>query len=177
MARLDDDMDLDGEDSAGHKKLDTKKILMIVLPLLIAIGLAVSFYFAFYYNTSSTDSAYSVVTRPAAEGEKEETTIVFYDLPELAINVRGTNGAQELAKIKINLELSKIDDIKTLESFIPRINDAIIAHTSELTEKEIKNSERLYWLKEELLYRINLILDPVKVNNLNFKNFEIVVNK
>ena len=33
------------------------------------------------------------------------------------------------------------------------------------------SDHRGYWLKEELLYRINLIVSPVVVTNLNFKTF------
>ena len=54
-----------------------------------------------------------------------------------------------------------------------KINDIIIAHLVELSPAEITDSEGFYWLKEELLYRVNLVTDPIKINSINFKNFEI----
>ena len=75
--------------------------------------------------------------------------------------------------LKLNLELSGIENVKTIEVLSPKIKDAVIAHTIELSPDEISGASGLYWLKEELLYRINLITAPVKINNLNFTTFEI----
>ena len=79
-------------------------------------------------------------------------------------------------KVKISIELSSVDDIKTIEAMLPRINDTLLAHIVELTPDEISGSDGLYNLKEELLYRINLLTAPVKVSNLNFKTFDIQKN-
>ena len=69
--------------------------------------------------------------------------------------------------------MSAVEDIKTVEALLPRINDTLLAHITELTPEEISGSDGLYNLKEELLFRINLLTDPVKVSNLNFKSFDI----
>ena len=47
MANLDDDFDADSDVEDGKKKIDRKKILVFLLPALIAIGLVVSFYSVF----------------------------------------------------------------------------------------------------------------------------------
>ena len=60
-----------------------------------------------------------------------------------------------------------------VEKFTPKILDSIIAHVVELTEDEINGITNLYWLKEELLNRISLIVTPVSVANLSFRTFEI----
>ena len=67
-----------------------------------------------------------------------------------------------------------MEDISTIEALTSKLTDAIIAHTIELRPEEINDSEGLYWLREELLYRMNLISAPIKISNLNFKSFEIV---
>ena len=66
-----------------------------------------------------------------------------------------------------------MEDIQIVEGLMPKIVDAVIAHTNELTPDEISGSNGLYWLREELLYRSNLIVSPVVVANLNFKAFGI----
>ncbi len=174
MVKLDDDFD-DLEDNAPKKRIDRRKILVFLIPAVIVIGMAVSAYYAFYSHSPSDNLAYSVATRPAENGEPEQITI-FYDLPETSVSLKGDPGKDSLLKLKLNLELSRMEDIPLLEALLPKINDAILAHTVELTPEEVGNTAGLYWLKQELLYRINLITAPVKVSNLNFKTFEIVKN-
>lgn len=175
MADLDNDTEI-GEDTElpVKKKIDRKKVLIFLLPALIVIGIAVGLFFTFNHSSGPVDKGnYSVVTRPGATADAAAEVIVFYDLPEITANVRNEDGTIEQAKMKINLELSSVNDVLTVDGYTPKLVDAIIAHTSELSRNEISGSSGLYWLKEELLYRINLIVSPIKVNNVNFKNFEI----
>ena len=43
----------------------------------------------------------------------------------------------------------------------------------ETYPEEIETAQGLYWLKEDLLYRINLVTKPLKISNINIKMFEI----
>ena len=95
---------------------------------------------------------------------------------ELSVRLRSSAETSSNVKVKISIELSSVDDIKTIEAMLPRINDTLLAHIVELTPDEISGSDGLYNLKEELLYRINLLTAPVKVSNLNFKTFDIQKN-
>lgn len=174
MQNSDDDFDKD-EEASEQGKISHKKILFILVPILIVIGVAVGGYYIFnrnYENESNLN--YSIVKNITDEnGTQTENITVFYDLPEVSARVKNSSEHIQVVKMKISLELSKVEDIPLIESMQPRINDAIIAHTVELRPDEINGSAGLYWLKEELLYRINLLVSPIKVSNLNFKNFEI----
>ena len=99
---------------------------------------------------------------------------VFYDLPEITVGLKSYNKKERpRLSTRISLELNRVEDVKTIETLIPRIRDAVLGHTIELNVEDVKNANGLYWLKEELLYRINLLVYPIKVNSLNFKTFEI----
>lgn len=168
MANLDDIEDVDGKDNPYAQK-DKKKILLFLIPGLIVIGLIVGLYFLFVPKSNNQENLpYSVV----AQTDTTPLTI-FYDLPETDIKLQGHETQDTMVKIKINIELSNMEDIKAVENLMPQITDAIISHTVALTKEEIDGSEGLYWLKEELLYRLNLVTSPVKISNLNFKRFEI----
>ncbi len=173
MVNLDDDFD--AEEAEDEKnKLDRKKILMFLLPALIAIGLVVSFYSVFSKkNNSPANLSYAVVERPEnnEDGTKQNKITILYDIPEINVRITDEVGTPQDISLKINLELNNIEDVKIIEGLMPKIIDAVIAHTIELTPDEISGSNGLYWLKEELLYRINLIVYPVVVTNLNFKTF------
>lgn len=176
MANFEDDIENDEFEENPRQKISRKKILLILLPLLIVIALAVGVHHL--YRTSSAPAGngnYSVVEKPSEdENDKSPRLTVFYDLPEIRSQIRvAESNRRENINIKITIELSSVEDVKTIEALLPRINDIILNHTNELTSDEVNGANGLYWLKEELLYRINLVAAPVKVKNLNFKNFEI----
>ena len=56
---------------------------------------------------------------------------------------------------------------------IPKLHDVILNHIIELNLEEVSGSTGMYWLKEELLYRLNLAATPVKIKKLNFSIFEL----
>lgn len=172
---IDQDEDLEaGEDTAAQSLKNRKKTLVILLPVLIVIGLSVGFYYVFNRSYDTPPGNYNVISNTVDEnGAKTEKVTVFYDLPEVVSVLKSPDSEKRRIKLKLNLELSGIEDTKTVEILSPKIKDAVIAHTVELTPDEVEGSAGLYWLKEELLYRINLITAPIKVNNLNFTTFEI----
>lgn len=178
MPNLDENLEsaIDAESSLSStdSRLSKKKLLFIVVPIVALIGILGFYYTAQKKSSEQTPSNYSVVHHAGEDGKATESYTVFYDLPEVDIRLHNAAGKEQVAKIKLSIELSKIEDISTIEALSSKLTDAIIAHTIELMPEEIGGSEGLYWLKEELLYRINLIAAPVKISNLNFKNFEII---
>ena len=177
MVNLDDNIEngFDSDDNiiAPGSKLSRKKLLLIVVPIVAAIGI-----FGFYYTSQKSKKLaptnYSIVRRTAENGKETDSYTIFYDLPEVDVRLRNVPSKDQVVKIKLSIELSKMEDITTIEALSAKLTDAVIAHTIELMPEEIDGSEGIYWLREELLYRMNLIAAPVKISNLNFKSFEIV---
>lgn len=174
MTGFEDEID-DPNDENGRKAVSKRKVLLFLLPLLIVIGVSVGLYHTFGNSLKDVPGlSYSVVEKQElVDGKNENKTLVFYDLPEISSRIRTGDGRKEIVKIKISIELSRVEDIKTIEGLLPKLSDIIINHTSELTSDEINGANGLYWLKEELLYRINLVTAPIKIENLNFKAFEV----
>lgn len=170
MTNQDNDFDSE-DDEKNEEKVSRKKVLLYLVPVLVVIGLAVGLHYIFNKERSGNIN-YSVVTTPGEEDGSPAGITVFYDLPEINARLKSP-GKGKVATLKINLELSNVEDARQIDAFLPRINDAILSHTIELTEEEISGASGLYWLKEELLYRINLLIAPIRVNNINFKNFEL----
>lgn len=179
MANLDNDFDkrdIDDENAEPGTSANKKKVLLFLIPALIAIGIVVSFLAATSRDISSNKS-YSVVSKADDEG-KGVSTIIFYDLPEVNVQLSQQNPKEppEVLKVRLNIELSSEADVPIIEALMSRITDAIISHTMELTSQEVSGIENLQWLREELLYRMNLVASPVKISNINFKSFEIQKN-
>ena len=148
---------------------------IFLLPALIAIGLVVSFYSVFSKKTGPQNLSYAVVERPGGtDGDTAQNKLtILYDIPEINVRIKDEAGTPQDVSLRLNIELTRMEDVQIVEGLMPKIVDAVIAHTIELTPDEISGSNGLYWLREELLYRINLIVSPVVVANLNFKAFGI----
>lgn len=165
-----DDEDIEEpEETTDTTVQKRKRIMILLLPLLIVIGISVGIYFALNDGYDSLGVDYKIIqyNKDNAEG-----ITAFYDLPEIKTFVKGKHGSHEL-RLKINLELSSIEDLKAIEVLSPKLSDTVISHIIELTLEEVDGSVGLYWLKEELLYRLNLVAAPVKIKNINFSVFEL----
>jgi len=163
------------EGDALPEKGMKKKILIYLILAIIIIGAGVGGVVTYFTSVNKdTPQEYDIVTRKTADGSGEIST-VFYSLPELSANLRTSSGVFETVRIKLTLELSSVEDITTITSMISRINDIIIGHLVEITAEEISGSEGFYALKTELLHRINLMVSPVNVLNLNIKDLNIQI--
>lgn len=170
-----EDEDLDnGVQGDEAKPLNRKKLLLFVVPVVIVIGLSAGLFFVFNTGYNSSKSNYSVVKKASSDNKSPESVTVFYDLPEVTTFLKTPEGQEgQHLRVRLNLELNNIEDVPTIEILTPKIVDAVIAHTIELMPQEVSGSSGLYWLKQELLYRINLITNPIKVSDINFRTFEI----
>ena len=168
MPTLDDELEIENE--VKKNNIDSKKILIFLLPVLIVIGITFGLFYFFLSTDDSDNINYQSVS--LNDGNNGVSTVIFYDLPEIAVLLQ--NEKNSSLRMKINIELSTVEDISTIDAMFPRIKDMIISHTLALRPEEVSGSRGMYWLKEEFLQRINLLVAPVKVNNLNFKTLEFI---
>ena len=188
MSAIDDEVSSDEELNSETDKNPKKKktIMIIIVALIIIIGGIFGVIVVSGKDGKSSEEGYSVVEVSStnsgmsdgeeASGKDKATkeTLVLYDLPEMNVQIGDILSGTGNLKLSLNIEISKTEDLKRIEALMPKILDAIISHTTELSYDEIKGAKGLYFLREELLFRINMITDPVKVYNLNFKNIELI---
>lgn len=185
MAGLDEDDDIqeeeeDFEDIDGSE-LNKRKLIMILLPLLLVIGATVGVYFSGIADSIFAGEDAQKEEQVAQDGNQEavevdsgEIETVFYDLPEMIVNLNTrTRKRGHLMKIRVSLELEDGADIEDVEKKMPRIIDSFLVHTRELKPEELDGSSGIYRLREELLRRVGKTLDPIKVYDVLFKQFEI----
>ena len=165
---IDDDIE-DIEELTDNTHTKRKKLMILLLPIVVVIGLSVGLYFAFNSGLDSQGANLNVVQY---NKDSNEGATVFYDLPEIKVDVKGKDRRHQL-RMKINIELSSVDDIMVIQAMSSRLTNTVLNHTIELYIEEIEGSTGLYWLKEELLYRFNLVAAPVKIKNLNFSVFDL----
>lgn len=165
--------EIEQEEVPAKKTIDRKKMLIFILPVLIVIGLSVGIYYALNSDYNGNSATQYNIIKHSSNADGVEKITVFYDLPEISVNLKSSGPDRPRLHLRINIELSSIEDIKTVEILTPKLNDAILSHIVELVPQELDGANGLYWLKEELLYRLNLIVAPIKISNLNIKSMEI----
>jgi flagellar FliL protein len=165
------DEESSGEEQEGssRKKLSGKKlVLFIVLPIFVIGAGAAGVYF------SGIADSYLGIEKSA---EEEEAVVpekaVFFDLPEMLVNLNSTGRRTNFLKINISLELEEEGDIANLELLMPRIVDGFQIYLRELRVDDLRGSAGMYRLREDLLRRINEVVKPIKINDILFKEILI----
>ena len=168
--------DEDGEESSSSG--GKKKLLIIigaVVLLLIGGGAAVFF-------SGILDSEDPKKEEGAELGEGEEPEIgpdgkpipkkpkpIFLDLDEMIVNLNTTERRQSLLKIKVALEIPTKKDVANIQALMPRVVDNFQTYLRELRLDDLRGSAGMYRLREELLTRINVAVQPSKVSAVLFK--------
>ena len=160
----------DGEAEAPPKKkgLSGKKlVLFIILPVVVLLGGGAGIYFSGILGGSS----------PAVEGEGAEqvpiANTVFYDLPDLLVNLRTGQHGQSFLRLSVSLEVSGPDGVSRIEQIEPRIVDSFQVYLRELRVDDLSGSAGLQRLREELLLRVNAAAQSHIVKDVLFKEMLI----
>ena len=154
----------------GSGKL--KKILILVLPLLLMLGAAAGAFFSGVLDpvfAMFSGGAKSEEEAPPPPPSDPLAAAVFFDLPEMLVNLNTTGRKQSFLKIRVSLELSAASDSKRIEQVMPRIVDAFQVYLRELRLEDLQGAQGMYRLREELLLRVNTAARPARVNDVLFK--------
>ncbi len=164
----------EGEELEPPKKSGMSKMILFagVPVLLIVVGLGAAYFLGFFGGGAEEHAADE---HGEEHGEHEETKqeLVFYDLPDLLVNLSTGDGETRYLKLRIALELSEQAAVEKVEVVMPRIVDNFQVYLRELRLEDLNGSAGIYRMREELLKRINLSLQEVAVQDVLFK--EIIV--
>jgi len=141
-------------------------VLFIILPILLVLGGAGGAYFAGLLDPLL-----------GAKQEEEEMAAVgqtvFYDLPEMLVNLGGNGRKSSYLKIALSLELEDPAAMVRVDQVLPRIVDNFQVYLRELRIEDLSGSAGLQRLREELLLRVNTAVQPVVVRDVLFKEMLI----
>ncbi len=96
--------------------------------------------------------------------------MVFFDLPDFLVNLNsGANKKANFLKLSVSLQLENQEDTVRVAAMMPRIVDNFQIYLRELRVEDLRGSDGIYRLREELLARVNAAVAPVKVDEVLFK--------
>jgi flagellar FliL protein len=167
---LDDETDAAAEeavDEAPKSRFGGKRRLMIFggAGLLLVAGTGGVLYFTGIVGKLLGTNKVETV-EAAAPAPKPS---VFFDLPDLLVNLNSTGRKTSFLKISISLDLEEQADTARIQAVMPRIIDNFQVYLRELRVEDLRGSGGIYRLREELLARVNAAASPVKVKDVLFK--------
>jgi flagellar FliL protein len=170
MAKDDSDASeaVDGE-SPPKKRFGKKFLLMAgggLLVLLLAGGAGA--YFFFFQASPEKHKTADAGATPLVPPQ-----VVYYDLPDLIVNIQSADQTNVYLKLSLSLELATPEEKSGMQSLMPRIVDAFQGYLRELRVDDLRGSEGVMRLKEELLRRANAAADPYPVRDVLLKEMII----
>ncbi|HEX6979219.1 MAG TPA: flagellar basal body-associated FliL family protein [Alphaproteobacteria bacterium] len=139
-----------------------KLVLFVILPVVVLLAAGAGAYFA-----GLTDMLFG--GHQEAEVAQKPKPAVFYNLPEMLVNLNTGGRRANFLKISVSLELEDSADIPRIEAVLPRIIDNFQIYLRELRIEDLRGSAGMYRLREELLARVNYAVQPAKVRDILFK--------
>lgn len=163
----------DGEDGAGSargRRVPGKKlVLVIILPFLL-IGAAGGGIYA----SGLLDSLLGIEEQDGELiVEAEMGPSVYYEVPEMLVNLNTSGRRVGYLKISVSLEVGSEDDFPKLDAVLPRIVDDFQVYLRELRVEDLNGSAGLQRLREELFMRVSNAAAPTVVRDVLFRELLI----
>ena len=102
------------------------------------------------------------------EEAKPAAPPVFVDVPELVANLNGNPNRPSFVKLLARIEIAKAEDAERIRAAMPRLQDMFQTYLREMRPEELRGSAGTYRLREELVARANIVLAPVRINDILF---------
>lgn len=166
-----DNMNSDGQSGGGKKKLILIGGLVVVLLIVGAAGAYFTGLADGLLGKKKPDAAAASAAGGTAEANKPPPPpqVIFYDLPEILVDLTGDPRKRTFLKLRVSLELNSAADVPGLEVVLPRVIDSFQAYLRELRIEDLQGDEGIYRLREELLVRVNQAVQPTKIKDVLFK--------
>lgn len=162
----------ESEDDSSSRKLSPKKIILFVLlPLLLLIGAGAggALMLGMLGGEEPPPEVAAGENAPQPEAPQPSAQAIFFEVPDLIVNLNTSSRKTAFLKIKIALEVSSPADVDVVNENLPRIVDNFQVYLRELRVEDLQGSAGMYRLREELLRRVNLAVRPARVKDVLFK--------
>lgn len=155
------------KDGAKQKASGTRRSLIIILPLLLVAGSLSGIYFSGWADPllhRLMDGKGSAGEPPTVPSEP-----VFYDLPDVLVNLESAGRQEHYIQATISVELASPADAATIGALMPRIIDSVEEYLRGLRPEDLQGSQDLSRIRDDLSGRINETISPVRIKDVLFR--------
>lgn len=160
---------------AAKPKAGKGRLLLIAGAALLVLGAGggAAAWFSGLFSGAASATAADEHAAPAAEhGEGaagDPLAIVFVDMPDLIVNLQSDTPRMRFLKLRVSLEVAGEPTAETVRQLMPRVMDSFQSYLRALTVEEVRGAAGMQRLKEELIARVNLALEPTQVSAVLLK--------
>ena len=159
----------EGAPKKGLKRFLTKKILMIAVPALVLV-LGGGGAGAYFFLLKPKDAGHEKLAEAPPLTPPE---VAFSDVPDILVNIQSSDGTPAYLKLSLSLEMDNELEKTGMTALMPRLVDQFQSYLRELRVEDLKGSEGVLRLKEELLRRADVAAAPYKVRDVLLKQMII----
>ncbi|MCA9504335.1 MAG: flagellar basal body-associated FliL family protein [Myxococcota bacterium] len=157
-------------------------LAIIIAAALISLGLGAGG--AFLFASSQAPPPQPVVTQEAAAEMMDEKAAAkqrqvtedfkerLYGLDPFVVNVTG-DGYNRFLKLRVELETNDVKLKEEIDARLPQVRDALIVLLSSKQLSDITDFEGKALLKEDILERVNDLLETGNVRSVLFTEFVV----
>jgi flagellar FliL protein len=148
---------------AGAAKPKSKLLLIVAAVVVLAGGGAGGYFFLLAPKKDKAEHA-----------EVEKKVTAFLDIKDMMIgispdNAQATLSSQRMMKLHVALELGDAKELPAIQALQPRIEDVFLIYLREMRPVDLQGSAAILRLKNELLMRVNLAIQPKKIEAVLIK--------
>lgn len=156
-----------GDGVAKGGLLKNKKVLLIgggglVIVILVAVGAA--FALGLFSPKPKVEVEQHGTMVAGEQAPERPKTPTFMELPELTVNLTSNSPKAQYLRIRISLEVADANVASQIQPLLPRVYDAFQVFLRELRTSDLEGSAAVFKLKEELVRRVNLAVQPAHVD-------------
>jgi flagellar FliL protein len=146
----------------------------VLLILIIVLGLVLGGVFNKKPVPKPGDEAMTEgADADAAKDAKNATPSVYYNMPDMLVNLDSRGRKQSVLKMSVTIEVGSAEDLKAVEEKAPLVLDEFQVFLRETRVEDLRGSAGIYRIRQELLARIKPAVAPVKVRDVLFKELLI----
>jgi flagellar protein FliL len=180
------------KDPAVEKSGGSRSRIMLLaaigLVVLLGAGAAGAYFMGMFAATASAASTggtvpaegHEVEHAALADGEHEAVDgpepgtpgppeIIFVNLPDVLVNLNADIRRMRFLKLRLAVEVSSQAAADKVNQLTPRIMDSFQVYLRGLTVDDLVGAASLHRLKLEMLARINLALEPSRIDDVLVK--------
>ena len=153
----------EGQSQEGAPKKGMMKMLIIILPLVLVLGVGGFFAYKMFLGGEPAE----------AEKEKPMAPPPIVSLSPFVVNLSDEGDYPRYLKVEFGLELRAGSNPEEVDERMPELRDVIIVLLSSKRSKDINSIEGKDRLRDEIITRINGRLSQAIVGRIFFKEFII----
>jgi flagellar FliL protein len=167
------------QSTAGTARPGRRKLMLLLgaAMLVLLLGGGAAAYFLVFAASAGTEQADKTAGSEAehgdAPGEDGTPGAQFVDIPDLLVNLKTDGKRMRFLRLRLALEVGSEQAANSVKALTPRVLDSFQMYLRSLTVEDVQGSVGMQRLKEEMIARVNVAIEPNRVRDVLFK--EILV--